>query len=212
MVTEWLVVIVFLLVLSLKKPFKFVFSRTWTKVILAFGVAFVLILEGLIVFGGSRSMPEKPADDIIVLGALVEGETPSRTLQLRLDTAYQYLVAFPGAKAVLSGGQGNGEDISEAEAMRRYLAAKGIVPERLILENRSKNTYENFVFSLALLGDDKNLKICVVTSDFHMFRAKMLAWKLGRSVDGWGSGTPPLLVPNYHYREMIGIMKDFIVR
>ena len=187
-------------------------SKTWTKIILAVGVACVLVLEGLIIFGGSRSKPEQPADCIIVLGALVEGETPSPTLRYRLDTAYQYLSAFPDARAVLSGGQGSREDISEAEAMRRYLMAKGIAPERLVMEDTSTDTYENLRNSFALLGNDKNQKICVVTSDFHMFRAKLLAWKLDRQVSGWGSDTPPLLVPNYHFREMIGIMKDFIMR
>lgn len=212
MVVEWLVLIGFFIVLSLKKPFRYVFSRTWTKVILVLGVAFILLLEGLIIFGGSWSKPEQPADCIIVLGALVEGETPSPTLRYRLETAYQYLVAFPEVKAVVSGGQGNREDISEAEAMKRYLVSKGIAPERLVLEDASTDTYENLRNSFALLGNDKKLKICVVTSDFHMFRAKLLAWKLDRRVDGWGADTPPLLVPNYHFREMIGIMKDYIIR
>lgn len=61
------------------------------------------------------------SDYLIILGARVRGETPSLDLQYRLDVAYDYLEKSPSTKAILTGGQGKGEDITEAEAMRRYL-------------------------------------------------------------------------------------------
>ena len=67
----------------------------------------------------------------IVLGCSVRGKKPSRILTERLDAAKDYLEENPQAIAVLSGGQGADEDISEAECMYEYLSAHGITPERL---------------------------------------------------------------------------------
>ena len=72
------------------------------------------------------------------------------TLARRLDAALAYLEENPKAYVVVSGGQGAGEDISEAEAMRRYLAARGIEESRILMEDKSMSTLENFLFSCLL--------------------------------------------------------------
>ena len=92
-------------------------------------------------------------DYIIVLGAHVNGVRLSKALLERTRRALEYLEKNPKTRAVLSGGQGEGETIGEAEAMCRYLEDHGISRERLILEDRSTNTKENLDFSLALIGD-----------------------------------------------------------
>ena len=79
-------------------------------------------------------------DYLIVLGAHVDGERLTKALYERVRKALEYLETHPETKAVLSGGKGKGEAISEAEAMRRYLIRKGISPERLLLEEKSVNT------------------------------------------------------------------------
>ena len=111
--------------------------------------------------------------------------------------------------AILVGGRCDCEEISEAEAMRRYLVEKGVDGSRLILEDRSTDTYENIRNSFALMGDN-NLKICVVTSDFHLLRAKMLAYKQGRQVGGLSAPAYLPLIPNYHVREMMAVLKDLV--
>ena len=96
--------------------------------------------------------PRSDLDYIIVLGAHVNGTKLTLALLERVRRALLYLEENPGTKAVLSGGRGDGEQISEAEAMYRYLTEHGIAPERLIKEERSTNTKENLDFSLRLIG------------------------------------------------------------
>ena len=80
----------------------------------------------------------------------VKATTPSLTLKSRLDTAIEYLnITKDDTYIVVSGGQGNGENISEAKAMQRYLIQKGIEEEKIILEDKSTSTNENFKYSRA---------------------------------------------------------------
>ena len=89
-------------------------------------------VEVWVIRAGHRDESAQPADAVIVLGAGVNGTTSSVALQTRIDAAERYLKAHPDIPAVLSGGQGPGEDISEARAMYNALTARGIDPERLI--------------------------------------------------------------------------------
>lgn len=143
----------------------------------------------------------------VVLGCGVKGTRPSRILQERLETAYDYLIENPEAYCVLSGGQGEDEDISEAECMYRYLTEKGIVPERLICEDKSSTTEENLQFSKEML--EKNGisgDITIVTSEFHAYRAAKMAERLGMSSYSTPSHTFFVYLPTYYVRELYGIL------
>ncbi len=107
-------------------------------------------------------------DYIIVLGAHVDGTRMTLALLERTRRALLYLEENPGTRAVLSGGMGDGERISEAEAMYRYLTEHGIDGGRLIREERSTNTKENLDYSLELIGSTEPA-IGVVTNNFHVF-------------------------------------------
>lgn len=113
---------------------------------------FALALAMVIFYGAGR--PQNGADYLIVLGSQVRGRRPSDNLQKRLDAALRYLRENPNTKAVLSGGQGDDEEISEAQAMADFLTAEGIDAGRLILEDRSRNTEENLRFSRAQIEAD----------------------------------------------------------
>ena len=155
-----------------------------------------------------------PADAVIVLGAGVNGTTPSLALQSRIDAAERYLKANPDIPAVLSGGQGSGEDISEARAMYDALTARGIDPARLILEERSANTRQNLQNSLALLPDDYHKTVAIVTNDFHMGRVRLLlnAAGPGRVVQVPAKLPWWWLSANYYLRESFAVVNDQVVR
>ena len=102
--------------------------------------------------------PSRDLDTLIVLGAQVNGTKLSNSLKLRLERAKEYLDENPETIAVVSGGKGSGEEISEAEAMYEYLVSQGIDETRLIKEDRSTNTNENLKYSLALLEEKSNKK------------------------------------------------------
>ena len=171
-------------------------------------------VEVWVIRTGHRDESAQPADAVIVLGAGVNGTTPSVALQTRIDAAERYLKAHPDIPAVLSGGQGPGEDISEARAMYDALTDRGIDPERLILEEQSANTRQNLQNSLALLPDDYHKTVAIVTNDFHMGRVRLLlnAAGPGRVVQVPAKLPWWWLSANYYLRESFAVVNDQVVR
>ena len=180
---------------------------------LALGLAALAGIETAVVFRGEADNSAVPVDAVIVLGAGVNGETPSAALRSRIDAAAAYLETHPGVPVVLSGGQGPGERISEAEAMYRALRTEdGAENARYLLEDRSTSTAENFKFSKALLAegglDTDTAVIAVVTNDFHCFRAHMIARRQGlRIVDVPAELPWWWLTANYYAREAFAVVK-----
>ncbi|MDO4297397.1 MAG: YdcF family protein [Lachnospiraceae bacterium] len=147
------------------------------SVILLIGILVFLYLTGCVVSGMSRKA-EPGLDYVIVLGAQVRGERPSRALRKRLDRAAEYARENPDTVLILSGGKGSGEDISEAECMYRYLTEQGIDPKRLKREDRSTSTKENLEFCRELYHPE-NCRTGLVSNNFHIYRALALARKSG---------------------------------
>lgn len=152
------------------------------------------------------------ATHIIVLGAGLNGDQVSERLKLRLDKAVEALRVNSDALVIVSGGQGSDELMTEAEAMKEYLVRAGIDDSRIIKEERSTSTYENFLYSKKILdkiGPSK--EILIITSDFHAFRSEFIAKKLG-----WDnarvlcSKSAPLLISNNLIREIPAVINDFI--
>lgn len=147
---------------------------------------------------------------LIVLGAQVQGRRVTDSLARRLDRAYLYLVDNPGTKVIVSGGQGTGEAIAEAKAMGAYLEAMGIDRTRILEEDKSKTTKENLLFSKKYI-DDLRTPIGIVSNNFHMYRAKRYACKIGyTNVNKIPCGCHPLLFPNYVVRESLAIVKAWM--
>ena len=147
---------------------------------------------------------------IIVLGAHVQGTRLTLALLERTRRALQYLEENPETKAVLSGGQGEGEDISEAQAMCNYLVEHGIDRERLILEGRSTSTTENLKFSLEIIGLDHS--VGVVPNNFHVFRGTAIGKKCGcKEIYPIPSRYRSWRLLIYIPREILAIIKDKIM-
>lgn len=177
---------------------------------------FVLLIVGIVVIAlvGSRivasmrAQPEAGLDYVIVLGAQVRGEIPSRALRRRLDRALEYVRENPGTVLILSGGQGPDEGISEAECMRRYLTEKGIQEDRMLLEAKSTNTRENLAFSGDLLDKEKD-HVGLLTNNFHVYRAMMLARRQGYAhVSGIPASADPGMQPHNVLREVCGVLAE----
>lgn len=158
----------------------------------------------IIVFNAIKSATDE--ETIIVLGCRVKGDVPSLALQKRCESAYKYLCQNKNAVAIVSGGQGKDENISEAECMQKILIDKGIEKERIIIEDKSTSTYENLKFSKQII-ESKNLssKIAIVSSEYHIKRALMIAKKLGINAKGIPSKTIPIIRIPYFSREVFGI-------
>lgn len=171
-----------------------------------FMIVIFVSTEAVIIKHGS-STPKADADYMVVLGAQVKGKNPSLPLKYRLEAAQGYLSDNPDTVVVVSGGQGSGEDISEAEAMRRYLVKHDIDDSRIIKEEESENTDENIRYSREIIGDD-NASVIIVTNAFHIYRSVGICKKQGMTdVEGLGAKSNLLAVPSFYLREAIAVLK-----
>lgn len=176
-------------------------------VLFLIGLLLFSTLLGIIIING-RSIPKDDSDYVIVLGAQVRGRALSRALKNRLDTAYGYLEKNEDTKVIVSGGQGPGEEITEAQAMSDYLLTKGIDRSRIIMEDKSTNTYENLKFSKEFIKDPGS-EVVIVSNDFHVFRSLGIAKKLGYTkVSGLGAPSDDILIISYYVREFMAVLKD----
>jgi uncharacterized SAM-binding protein YcdF (DUF218 family) len=152
----------------------------------------------------------KNADYMIILGARVKGKVPSLALKYRIDHAANYLKENPDTIAIASGGKGPVEDISEAECIKRELMQHGIEESRIILEDKSTDTYENIGFSKKFIPEDSEIGL-VVTNDFHIFRAKMIADNEELKINGLAAKTPIQAVLKSYLREYLALTKYFMI-
>lgn len=178
--------------------------------LVSIGVLVFAILEGMII-SRINSVPEKDVDYLVVLGAQVRGAKVTKSLAGRLDAAFEYASGHDDVIVIVSGGQGTGEDISEAEAMKRYLMDAGLSSERIIMEDKSTTTKENLVFSRDKM-DNPDAVAGVVTNNFHVYRAMKLAEKSGyKNVQGLAGRSDKILLVNYMVREAFALLKEYMV-
>ena len=174
------------------------------------GLVSFIIIE-IFVISGAKTDSEN-ADYLIVLGAGVDGTTPSLILHSRLVAALDYLENSPQTIAILSGGQGPGEDITEAEAMLRWLTSRGIDESRIIKEELSRDTIQNLQNSFSLINlrssGDGSPEIAVLSNDFHIFRARFIAEREGVEIGTVSANTPRAhLEFTYTIREYFSVGK-----
>lgn len=186
----------------------------WLRRVFAVGVcsltALFLIVEGCIISGFLETAPQG-LDYLVVLGAQIKSEGPSRALQYRLDAAAEYLQENPDTIVIVSGGQGADEPISEAQGMHDYLLKQGVDAERIRLESESVDTFQNLTFSAKYLDKEKD-SVGIVSNNFHIFRAVGIAKKAGyERVYGIAAKSEPYSQCNNMMREFFGVMRDWLV-
>ena len=156
--------------------------RNGVAFLLACLILLVCVLEGAIL-AGSRSDWDQKADAVLILGAMVYDSGPSEILQLRMETGLLWLRDHPNGIAVVCGGQGSNEPVSEAKTMADFLIGSGVPPDRVLLEDRSDNTYENLRNSAKLLTEHgynlSETRVIVVSNGFHLARVRLLARRCG---------------------------------
>jgi Uncharacterized conserved protein len=193
--------------------FKSVWLRRIIYSIIGLLILSFVVIEGLIM-ASIHTDTKANVDYVIILGAGLKGEQMTVTFQNRVDKGLDFLQKNPDLKVIVSGGKGYAERISEAEAMKRYLVKNGIAENRIIVEDRSTNTAENFKFSREVISSDEHWGkpgILIVTSEFHMLRAKMLASRNGFIPYGLPSETWFGVLPNCFIREYFAVIKSFII-
>lgn len=180
-------------------------------------------LAAAVIFGGmlyidaegrNDGIPTDGPEFVVVLGAQIYGDQPSLTLKERLDLAVDYLNAYPRSTVIVSGGRGDDEILTEAAVMEKYLLANGISQSRILKEERAIDTRQNLLYSKALAdgqGIDTD-SVVIITSEFHLCRAKYYARAMGMEAYGLGSRTWPwILMVNYELREVFAFVKAIVL-
>lgn len=151
---------------------------------------------------------QRTADVIVVLGC----KTPSRAFNWRAEAAAGYLKAHPETTAVVTGGQGSDEAISEGEAFHQRLLQLGILEDRIQTETESTSTRENFINADHLYAV-KNKTVGIVTNSYHIYRSILIAGQCGYT-DVFGIPAKTLLFyePDNILREVLALAKAMIVK
>ncbi len=199
-------------IFNLNGPGPYIYNFVETLIYLSISYLECILLGTIIIAIKSvRKKPEYNKDYMIILGCKVRKDgklTP--LLKGRVDRAIRFrneqlketgkdLIFIP------SGGKGEDETISEAEAMKNYLLEQGIKEKNIITENKSKNTYENIKYSSKLIKNKKS-NICFSTTNYHVLRAGLIATEQNIKIDGIGSKTKVYFWLNAFIREFIGTL------
>ena len=156
------------------------FSRWATR------IGLILVCLGLLLAAGTAGW-------VVSAGrGAADPEAQWVVVRERLEAAQDYLARYPEAIAVLSGAQGDGEAITEAQCMYDWLTARGVDPARLRMETKATTTEENLRCSLDLIEAETGTRpaqIAVVSGEYHLLRAELLARRAGAEALGVPSYT-----------------------
>jgi len=181
--------------------------------LLVANVAIILAISSIAALGRVDTV-SYDEDAVIVLGTAIKGETVTPALRERLETAVEYHEANPDALVVVSGGQGPGESITEALAMRGFLVSRGVPEAAILTEDRSTSTHENFVLTKSLLDArlGERYTTVFVTNDYHVVRANTLSRIAGLDSASMHATTPWYTVPVDYVRESLAVVKLLLLR
>ncbi len=189
-------------------PMGMLWLRRIFTLCLVIGLTVVGITEAIII-RASFGSPKEQVSYMVVLGAKVREDGPSVSLWDRIYAAAGYLEAHPGTTAIVSGGQGADEPMTEARAMYDELLKLGIPADRIWLEEKATSTWENLNFTLDLIEERTGArpeKLGVLSSEYHLFRASLFARACGVEFVGVPARTSrPSQMINHFMREVAGV-------
>ncbi len=201
------------------KPYQGRRSYPWLWalcILLVVGVALFAVLTVTIGLHSRDRLVGEPKT-MVIFGCQVKPDGPSILLRDRLETALAYLADHPDLTVVVTGGKGDDEHQSEAQCMYDYLTARGVDGEKILMEDRSRNTWQNVNYTLELLkekGYDTTQDVLLVSNGFHLARIELL-W--GRAA-GMAGNLSTLAAPTSHrpsavqmfFREPLALVKSFV--
>ncbi len=189
---------------------------TIIKIVAIIGCSIVALIIMFIFFAGFLKQTDKEVNVVIVLGAGIKNSQVTNILAYRLNSAVEAYEKNNDITIVVTGGMGHGEDVAEAVVMKQYLIDKGVPQEKIIQEDKSESTQENFLFAKKLLEDagiDTSLPISFATNHFHCYRASLFAKDAGfTEVYAMPSKTGLFLVPQSYLREAFAVMFYWVFR
>ena len=153
----------------------------------------------------SKGNAEGEKDYLLILGYRLENDEAAPALKMRCAKAAEYLHEHKNTVAIACGGiTGKTQKKSEAQVIKELLMANGIEEERILLEDKSTTTAENFYNAKKIIGDTADVKIALVSSERHLLRSSVLAKKCGLEVQ-------TVAAPSPKGAKLTGYIKEFFV-
>lgn len=171
----------------------------------------ILVISVFLAIYGCRDNSLYDEDAVIVLGyGIKENKLPSM-LKNRLDKTVEYHRKNPDAIIIVSGGRGDGKKPSEAAVMEEYLLSEGIPSEKIIKEDKSRTTVENFKFSADIISENFPAKpsVAFISNIFHIYRSEKYAKAAGMSITHIGAKTNRYDIPWIYIRETAMVIHMF---
>ena len=178
------------------------------KILFLLIVCLLVFIESLI-YHAQKNNFDINQEYVLVLGAKANNGNLSKTLIERLNSTFNYLQKHKTATAILCGGKERKDEYSQSEYMKDYLLKRGIEDNRLIVESKSKNTFENIKLALEKM-DKKPSSVMIITSDYHIFRAKFILYRFGILAYSYPAKTPKDVVLLSYARETLAVIKTFL--
>ncbi|WP_222124738.1 YdcF family protein [Bacillus pumilus] len=177
-------------------------------------IVYTYFIVHIIVFVNTYFLQKLPIierpDFIVVLGSGLINDKVPPLLASRIDKAIEIRNKYENnesIKIIFSGGQGEDESLPEGKAMANYAKQKGLNDNVIIEETRSKTTEENILYSKDIMSRlSKNYKAVLVSSNFHILRASLIAKEMGLKIYGYGSKTKLYFWINAFIREYVAII------
>ncbi len=146
-------------------------------------------------------------DYLLILGCRVKGNEAEETLRMRAKKAAEYLRENPQTLAIACGGiVHDDQNISEAQAIEEILLSEGIKKERIIREDKSTTTVENFKNAKKIIGKTEDRKLALLSSDFHLMRARLIAKKAGLDCQTVSAPSPKKEKAKNYIREFFALI------
>lgn len=181
--------------------------KTALIAIAALPVAVFAVSEAI----ASRGSRSAEADYLLILGHALENNAASQVLINRCEKAAEYLKAHPDTIAIACGGiTGEKQTVSEAAVIKEILAGKGIDEKRIVLEDKSKTTAENFYNAKAFMSEKENARVALLSSSYHLLRARTLARLCGIKAKTVSAPTPKKVAVNCFAKEFFAFPLMFM--
>lgn len=151
------------------------------KTALGIFITAILLYVSLILYIQTHAHTDtaKPSNVIIVLGTRPNLHSPNPCLIARVTHAVSLQRKGLAPTLLFSGGKLGIDDFSEAEVMATVAAEMGLPKETMLLEPRSISTYENLIFSSTIAREKKLTSAIIVSDQYHLPRAALIAQKIG---------------------------------
>jgi uncharacterized SAM-binding protein YcdF (DUF218 family) len=177
--------------------------KRWLGAVAA-GLVLWLAAVGTWIAIGPAVPDDSHAATAIVLGAAVNGDTPSPVFAARIDHAIALYRADRVERILITGGQSPEDSLSEAASGAVYAQARGVPAEAILLEGRSRTTRQNIDNAKAMIGPAGSEPVLIVSDPLHMRRAMAMACAAGLNAQ-------PSPTPSSRYRSL-GTRLPFLAR